>query len=550
MNRPQPFLRIPPFPHHRASPLARQTDSARDRATDLAQLKTALLAARVGGDFWLPHPDWPRRPALVLAPSSADQIGVMADQLHRQGREEEATWLLRAGLNGAPSGYRLQEPANPWPVAAEAEEIWVGRGHELEGVSLLTGTKTMLFDPDGTPHDRDPSDCLDEWMDQSILNWTYHCPFSNLPIPAIEAVRLLDGMRQLIENNRGIESVLGVARWKRLTVSPLLWNGCAGPRYARDVPTVSKPGQSLLAWKSRTPEPLLAKAESAAIPVAEIEDGMIRGDGLGANCIPPLSIVVDRSGIYFDPAGPSDLEHLLESAEYDDGLLRRAANLRQRIAQLGISKYGSGSPAKARPSSRRSILVVGQVEDDRSILSGGGGHTNLKLLQRARQLEPDAWLIYRPHPDVEAGHRTGHVADDIALSFANEIDRGGSVIGLIEVVDEVHCITSLAGFEALLREKPVTTHGVPFYAGWGLTRDLGPVPERRKRRRSLDELIAATLILYPRYIDPRTGLPCPVEVLVERMATGEGKVPAPLAGIRKIQGGLKVALRRLREAVA
>ena len=36
-------------------------------------------------------------------------------------------------------------------------------------------------------------------------------------------------------------------------------------------------------------------------------------------------------------------------------------------------------------------------------------------------------------------------------------------------------MTSLAGFEALLRGKPVTTHGQPFYAGWGLTEDICPV---------------------------------------------------------------------------
>jgi capsular polysaccharide export protein len=95
--------------------------------------------------------------------------------------------------------------------------------------------------------------------------------------------------------------------------------------------------------------------------------------------------------------------------------------------------------------------------------------------------------------------------------------------------------TSLAGFEALLRSKPVTTHGVPFYAGWGLTRDLGPVPCRRTATRSLDELVAAVLLLYPRYLDPVTGLPCPPEVLVHRIAEG--------AGAR--QGGAVVQLRRL-----
>jgi capsular polysaccharide export protein len=343
--------------------------------------------------------------------------------------------------------------------------------------------------------------------------------------------------------------VFGVAQWKRPTVDPLLWNGSARPFHLDQRP--SEPERRTVAiWKSRTSRPLLRRLEQSSIQLAEIEDGMVRGHGLGANCVPPLSIVVDHSGIYFDPSQPSDLETILQSAKIDDELIDRAARLRHKIVEAGISKYGGGNPRERVSRDKRQILVVGQVEDDRSILSGGAGQTNLELLERARSVEPDAWLIYRPHPDVEAGHRKGHVPDEAALRFADEVERGGSIIDLIEAVDEVHCITSLAGFEAMLRGKPVTTHGVPFYAGWGLTRDLADVPNRRERRRSLDELVAATLILYPRYLDPVTRLPCPPEVLVGRIASGEASVAAPLAGMRVLQGKLKVALRRLREPAA
>ena len=68
-----------------------------------------------------------------------------------------------------------------------------------------------------------------------------------------------------------------------------------------------------------------------------------------------------------------------------------------------------------------------------------------------------------------------------------------------------------------MRGKKVSVHGAPFYAGWGLTTDLGEVPARRTRRRSLDELVAAALLLYPRYLAPATNLPCPAEVLVRRL---------------------------------
>jgi capsular polysaccharide export protein len=75
---------------------------------------------------------------------------------------------------------------------------------------------------------------------------------------------------------------------------------------------------------------------------------------------------------------------------------------------------------------------------------------------------------------------------------------------LLEAVDEVHLLTSLTGFEALLRKKAVTCYGQPFYAGWGLTHDIYPV-NRSTRRLSLDELVAGVLMLYPTYISRRTG---------------------------------------------
>jgi capsular polysaccharide export protein len=227
-------------------------------------------------------------------------------------------------------------------------------------------------------------------------------------------------------------------------------------------------------------------------------------------------------------------------------LLERAARLRETLVAAGISKYGRDEGVHPCPQgAARRVLVTGQVEDDRSILLGGGGMTNLELLRRARAREPDAHIVYKPHPDVEAGHRTGHIPDVEALRLADEIDRTSSIVALLDRVNAIHVITSLAGFEALIRGRDVTTHGVPFYAGWGLTTDLGPVPPRRSRRCTLDELVAATLILYPRYLDPVTRVPCPPEVLVERLATGRALVRSPLVTLREWQGRLarRIGLR-------
>ena len=98
-------------------------------------------------------------------------------------------------------------------------------------------------------------------------------------------------------------------------------------------------------------------------------------------------------------------------------------------------------------------------------------------------------------------------------------------------------MTSLLGFEALMRGLPVTTTGAPFYAGWGLTTDLGRIPARRSARPTLAGLVHATLIDYPRYHDPVTGLPCPVEVVLERLASGNlPRRGAANRALSKLQG--------------
>jgi len=66
--------------------------------------------------------------------------------------------------------------------------------------------------------------------------------------------------------------------------------------------------------------------------------------------------------------------------------------------------------------------------------------------------------------------------------------------------------------DAKRRGLPVTCLGAPFYAGWGLTRDLGAVPDRRQARPDLVQLAHAALIAYPRYWDPVSRRPCPPEV--------------------------------------
>lgn len=282
-------------------------------------------------------------------------------------------------------------------------------------------------------------------------------------------------------------------------------------------PQALVPGSVLALWGS-APVPA---GLPAGVAVWRLEDGFLRSVGLGADLVRPLSWVIDRRGIYYDASGPSDLEHLLSDAHIDPAVRARAASLRQAVVAAGLTKYNVGRPAWRRPSSLRPgqavVLVPGQVESDASIARGAGAvRTNLALLQAARADRPQAHLVYKPHPDVLAGLRSGTPLDAALRAHCDEVATDCTMSSLLDAVDEVQVMTSLAGFEALLRGKQVTVHGMPFYAGWGLTRDLGVSPAvaaRRTRRRSLDELVAAALLLYPVYVDS-AGRPSSAEAVL------------------------------------
>ncbi|WP_306113569.1 MULTISPECIES: capsular polysaccharide biosynthesis protein [unclassified Roseovarius] len=269
-----------------------------------------------------------------------------------------------------------------------------------------------------------------------------------------------------------------------------------------------------------------------------IEDGFLRSRGLGAELVPPLSLVCDEQGIYYDPSGSSQLEDLIaKRATLRPDQERRAERVIASLNKRGLSKYNLGGDPPDLPSGHR-ILVPGQVEDDASIRLGAGPiHTNLALLQKVRAENPEAVILYKPHPDVEAGLRAGHIAPADVDDLADLVLERADPAALFAEVDEVWTMTSLLGFEALVRGVPVTTTGAPFYAGWGLTRDLGDVPGRRQARPYLTGLVHACLIDYPRYHDPVTNTPCPVEVAIDRLASGD--VPHPGTANRllsKLQG--------------
>jgi capsular polysaccharide export protein len=530
------FLRMPPFPGARVRQFAQLDTSA---ATDVGAAAEKIRRLRVGGSYWGRQPTLPAGHTLVRS------RGAMAAAERITPANPLVLWNPAVGVSPSADPSLVTGVCDPWHMLLGAAALITGTDDELRTIAALLEIPRHLFDPATGELVRDAVDA-ETLLRPALPQQALENPFTGEPMEVLDAIELCGFWRRLIDSNRDICGGLGFAFWKHAHVAPLLWGGSEPFQFlpgARDLRT----GAPVAIWRAKTSAETIEQLEAQQTPVIEVEDGFLRSRGLGADCVPPLSITVDRLGCYFDPSGPSQLEEMLQNGEFDQALLERAGELRRLLVDSGLGKYERGLSVIERPAgARRHLLVIGQVEDDRAVIAGGCGLVrNIDLLARVRERAPDAYILYKPHPDVIAGHRRGAVTEDECLRFADAVVGDLPIASLIAMVDEVHVNTSLAGFEALLREKPVTTYGVPFYAGWGLTTDLGPVPARRSRKRSVDELAAAALLLYPRYFDPVTGLPCPAEVVVDRLSGGKDRNPGLIVGLRRLQGKLMGRLRSL-----
>ncbi len=429
----------------------------------------------------------------------------------------------------------ITDPVSPWALLEGAQAVYtVSSGMGFE--AILAGHKPHVF---GTPfyagwgltQDARPVNRRGRALTRAqlfagamILYPTWYDPYRD-QLCQIETV--LDTLearaRAWREDHQGYVAS-GMRLWKRRPLADFFRADTAmvfddhATRAADGANTLDRP---LMVWAGKETED-----HSLHRAPLRIEDGFLRSRGLGAELVAPLSLVRDDLGIYYDPTRESRLERLIADATTLPPSARlRAERLIAAITGAGLGKYNLDRALPegldTLPAGNR-ILVPGQVEDDASIRLGTQAIcTNLGLLKAVREANPEAVILYKPHPDVEAGLRDGKIDRVDALRHADLVADSTDPIALLAHVDAVWTMTSTLGFEALLRGLPVTCLGTPFYAGWGLTQDLGSVPARRTARPDLVALTHATLIDYPRYYDPVTGTACTVEVTVTRLADGE-----------------------------
>lgn len=554
--RPPPFPGAPP-PHEAArAPTACST-------VDGKALISALREARVGGAFWgdpwAPDDLPTHQSAQTLVHGASIEEAVLA----LAHLDDQQPLIIPADT--------ARRAVDPWSVLPRVGHLVAHGDDEWVALASLLGVPATLLSSGRYGKIGDEPETLTRRAIEA-LSAPMPDPFGPGTLEPEQAIALLGDWRRVIDGNRPadgtrIAAACGISWWKRDEIRRFLWSPGAPLQIHRSgdraLAAAARGGGALAVWPSRVSPALLDKARRKGVKLVRVEDGFVRSVGLGSNLVPPLSVIVDWQGIHYDPSRPSDLENILAQSEFSPALRERAARLRATIVAAGISKYAAPAartglahtdtpkapaphPVPARSAGAgKVVLVPGQVEDDLSVLAGGGGlASNLELLRRTRALEPEAEIWWRPHPDVDAGHRKGAIPDADALLHADRIVREGTMSELLDQVDGLHTITSLSGFEALLRGREVTCHGTPFYAGWGLTRDLGEVPARRSRALTLDELVAGVLLLYPRYLDPVTGLPCPPEILIRRLADGEASNRLGwVEPLRRVQGRITRLVR-------
>ena len=431
----------------------------------------------------------------------------------------------------------FSDAVSPWTILVKARKVYcVSSTMGME--AILAGHTPVVFgdafysglsltDDRHTAVSVIGSRTIEQLFHAAYIKYCHwYDPFLNCASDMMGVARTLATQSSFARIHAKPQVFVGMRLWKRGFLRRFFIGCLRSPLFIEDpqkaVHAAMCDGADVLVWSGKETPELAQTCAAANITLYRVEDGFLRSAGLGAELIEPVSLALDDLGIYYDPTRESRLERLIaQSVELPDLALRRADAIKTKMIELKLSKYNLIAKDLELPNGGHSILIPGQVEDDQSILKGAGTvKTNFDLVRATRAAYPDSYLIYKPHPDVMAGLRNGGAALEEISEIADQILPDADIATLLDQVDHVSTITSLIGFEALLRGKSVTCFGAPFYAGWGLTDDRGAIPERRQAKVSLQGLIHASLVDYPNYWDPVTGAPCPIETILERFAQG------------------------------
>ena len=188
-------------------------------------------------------------------------------------------------------------------------------------------------------------------------------------------------MSQFVTVSKGISSAPELRHLLAGTVQHL--------NKARQILTTNYPADSVvLGWgKKNNTHQARAIAAKHNLPYWSLEDGFISYLGHPALGDRRFSLIVDKTGIYYDATQLSDIEYLLNRPEewLTAELHSRSARLLELIRQHQITKYNHEPVSRWQPENNDidRVLVVDQTYGDCSVKYGMADDSSFKAMLEA-----------------------------------------------------------------------------------------------------------------------------------------------------------------------
>ena len=232
-----------------------------------------------------------------------------------------------------------------------------------------------------------------------------------------------------------------------------------------------------------------------------------------------VSFILDDFTCHYDFYKISRIEQMLNNKKLiiTEKQKIRAKNLINLIVKNKLSRFNDFSiyePNVGRKGKKKIVLFDQSYDVNSFIYNDNNNYDNFdKMFKTAIEENQDCDIIIKVN---QIG-----VSDEIKTRLKIKptdniyiMEDMVSPISLIEMADKIYVCDTYAGLFALMYNKEVHVFGSPFYANWGLTIDDTSI-NRRKNKRTLEELVYIFFIMYTYYVDPRKEEQCEIETAID-----------------------------------
>ena len=210
--------------------------------------------------------------------------------------ENLSPWLL---LEGAVAVYTLSSQLG-------FEAILAGHRPRVFGTPFYAGWG-LTEDEERTPRRRRRLTRAQLFAGAMILYPAWYDPYRDAACEIEDVLAALEAQARAWREDRAGWVASGMRLWKRPSLQAF-FGYRERLRFEDDVEKArviaARDGRRRMVWAGKA---------CGSDDAVRVEDGFLRSRGLGAALVPPLSLVADDLGIYYDPSRPSRLEALIRA---------------------------------------------------------------------------------------------------------------------------------------------------------------------------------------------------------------------------------------------